>query len=129
MGLEKLLGPPFWAALRARVVPARKLRKFYVMGIPKGLSMSDVEPLGQLRGSLEVLGLHGCESASNPPSGLRRFPESFLGLTNLKKLAFAYYSGIKAIPAGIANLKKLTNSPSPPATFARCRKSWARSRR
>ena len=49
--------------------------------------MGDVEPLGQLRGSLEVLNLDvSMRDYGNPSLGLRRFPESFLGLTNLKSL-------------------------------------------
>ena len=59
LGFEKLVGPPFWASLRGGVVPARKLRTLQVINIKKGLSMSDVEPLVQLRGSLEVLSLCG----------------------------------------------------------------------
>jgi hypothetical protein len=86
-GFGKLLGPPFWAALRARIVGPRKLRKLIVVDVPKGFSASDIEPLVQLRGSLEVLILCGSDCEYGKPSiGLRRFPESFLGLTNLKSL-------------------------------------------
>ena len=105
-GFGKLLGPPFWAALRAYVVPARKLRKLYVLGIPNGLSMSDDEPLLQLRGSLEELGLWGSEYG-NPSIGLHRFPEAFSSLSNLQNLALNNHFRIEAIPAGISNLKKL----------------------
>jgi leucine-rich repeat protein SHOC2 len=76
--------------------------------IPKGFSMSDVEPLVQLRGSLEELSLCGSDDDYGKPSiGLRRFPESFLGLTEVQKLALNYRFRIKAIPAGISNLKEL----------------------
>ena len=77
------------------------------MDIPKGFSTSDVEPLAQLRGSLEVFSLIGFpREYGNPSIGLRRFPESFLGLTNLNKLGLNYHFRIKAIPAGISNLKR-----------------------
>ncbi len=66
-GCEKLLGPPFWTALRARVVPARKLSLLRVTSIPKGVSMSDVEPLGQLRVSLEELILWRSDLVNNEP--------------------------------------------------------------
>ena len=90
--------------------------------------LSDIEPLAQLRGSLEELVLVGPTSDyGNPSIGLRRFPESFLGLTNLQKLSVCFHSRIKAIPAGISNLKNCKSSLSAAATFARCRKSWARS--
>ena len=62
----------------------------------------------QLRGSLEELCL--CDSDldyRNPSIGLPRFPESFLRLTELQKLVLDYHFRIKAIPAGILNLKKL----------------------
>ena len=39
-----------------------------------------------------------------------------------------FHSRIKAIPAGISNLKKLQHLFLPAATFARCPRSWARSR-
>ena len=69
--------------------------------------LSDIEPLAQLRGSLEELVLVGPTSDyGNPSIGLRRFPESFLGLTNLNKLGLNYHFRIKAIPAGISNLKR-----------------------
>jgi hypothetical protein len=107
-GFQKLLAPPFWAALRDSVVPARNLRTICVMDLPKGLSMSDVEPLAQLRGSLEELSLDvSSDNYGNPSIGLRRFSESFLGLTNLKKLELNYHFRIKEIPAGISNLKNL----------------------
>jgi len=78
------------------------------MDIPKGFSTSDVEPLAQLRGSLEVFSLIGFpREYGNPSIGLRRFPESFLGLTNLQTLMLNWHFSIKAIPAGISNLKKL----------------------
>ena len=70
--------------------------------------MSDVEPLGQLRGSLEELSLCGpVREFGKPPIGLPRFPESFLTLTKLQALALVFHFRIKAIPAGISNLKKL----------------------
>ena len=107
-GFEKLVGPPLWAALRPYVVPARKMCGFQVMCISKGLSVSDVEPLVQLRGSLEVLSLWGSVREHRHPSvGLRRFPESFLALTKLQSLILNGHFRIKAIPAGISNLKKL----------------------
>ena len=78
------------------------------MDIPKGFSTSDVEPLAQLRGSLEVFSLIGFpREYGNPSIGLRRFPESFLGLTNLQTLMLNWHFSIKAIPAGISNLKEL----------------------
>jgi len=108
MGFDELLGPPFWAALRARVIPARKLRVLEVDNIPKGFSMSDVEPLVQLRGSLEVLSLVGASlEYGHPAAGLNRFPESFLALTKLRTLVMVWLFKFEAIPAGIANLKKL----------------------
>ena len=106
-GFTKLLGPPFWAVLRARVIPARKLRVLEVVDIPKGFSTSDVEPLVQLRGSLEELFLWGSVSDfGNPSTGLRRFPESFLALTNLQKLSLCFQARIKAIRAGIFESQK-----------------------
>ena len=70
--------------------------------------MSDVEPLVQLRGSLEELSLCGSrDDYGNPSVGLRRFPESFLALTKLQELGLDFHFRIKAIPAGISNLKKL----------------------
>ena len=127
-GFEKLVGTPFWVLLRGYVVRAGKLHKLYVKDITKGFSMSDVEPLVKLRGSLEVLNLDvSMRDYGNPSLGLRRFPESFLGLTNLQKLSVCFHSRIKAIPAGISNLKNCKSSLSAAATFARCRKSWARS--
>ena len=127
-GFEKLVGTPFWVLLRGYVVRAGKLHKLYVKDITKGFSMSDVEPLVKLRGSLEELSLMGSiDDLGNPSIGLRRFPESFLGLTNLQKLSVCFHSRIKAIPAGISNLKNCKSSLSAAATFARCRKSWARS--
>ena len=78
------------------------------MDIPKGFSTSDVEPLAQLRGSLEVFSLIGFpREYGNPSIGLRRFPESFLALTKLQKLVLSYRFRIKTIPSGISNLKKL----------------------
>jgi Leucine-rich repeat (LRR) protein len=107
-GFQELVRPPFWAALRDYVVPARKLRKLRVVDIPKGVSMSDVESSAQLRGSLEELVLRGSPPQDfDPDIGLPRLPESFLTLTNLKKLELIHHFRIKAIPAGISNLKKL----------------------
>jgi len=98
------MGPPFWAALR----DARKLSHLLVDNIPKGLSVSDVEPLAQLRGSLEQLSLCGQSSdCGNPSVGPRRFPESFLGFSKLETLVLKFHFGIKAIPVGLSNLKKL----------------------
>jgi len=107
-GFKELIGPPFWAVLRDRVVPAQKLRILRVLNIPKSFSMSDVESWAQLRGSLEQLGLYGSsDNYGNPSIGLRRFPEAFCTLKNLEKLVLDWHFWIKAIPAGISNLKKL----------------------
>jgi len=92
-GYEALLGPPFWAALRDSVVPARKLRVLDVFDIPKGVSKSVIESMVQLRGSLEHLALWGLDSErdyGNRAVGLRRFPESFLALTKLQTLKLRF---------------------------------------
>ena len=105
---DHLLGPPFWAALRALVVRGGRLRRLQVFDIPKAFSTSDVEPLTQLRGSFEVLVLCGLIGDDNVPLfGLRRFPESLLALTNLTALGLNFLFRIEAIPGGISNLKKL----------------------
>ena len=74
----------FWESLRVPVVPAGRLRPLVVD--EAGVSESEVEPLGQLAGSLEELELNA-EFLDDPEDfegvlpGLPRFPESICDLT------------------------------------------------
>ena len=104
-------GKPFWESLRHSVVPAGRMRSFLVKGIFGEAPESDVEPLGQLAGSLEQLVLSpfyytGVDSCS-PGYELLRFTESFFALTELRRLELIGHSRITAIPAKISSLKKL----------------------
>ena len=56
--LAKLSKEFFWESLRDSIVPAGRLRSFVVKGFLADASESDVEPLGQLAGSLEELELN-----------------------------------------------------------------------
>jgi len=87
------------------------MRSFLVKGIFGEAPESDVEPLGQLAGSLEQLVLSpfyytGVDSCS-PGYELLRFTESFFALTELRRLELIGHSRITAIPAKISSLKKL----------------------
>jgi len=123
-GFEKLLRPPFWVSLRSHVVPSRKLRVLEVLNIPKGLSMSDVEPLTQLRGSLEVFSLWGsCSEYGNPSIGLGTlnlsmnkalgaapddvaFPPELKGMKSLRGLHLTN-CGLRRVPAFVRELSSL----------------------
>ena len=52
-GFGQLCKGPFWKSVRNSVVPAGLLRSLVVLDITSDLSESDLEPLGQLAGSLE----------------------------------------------------------------------------
>ncbi len=87
-GLGQARLKPFWKSLRASVVPAGQLRSFVVRGVDA--SESDVEPLGQLAGSLEELALSAyyinASGSAIHGSRLPRFPEFFCALTELRYL-------------------------------------------
>ena len=107
-GLEELCQKPLWESLRKSVVPARRLRSFIVESIPGEVFEADVEPLGQLAGSLEELGLFTApREGSDTGLGLPRFPESFCALTELRCLEMFGHDRMTAIPAQISSLKKL----------------------
>ena len=105
----ELCQKPSWKSLRASVFPARRLRSFVVRSADA--SESDVEPLGQLAGSLEELALStlhsGDDGSHKQESGLPRFPESFRALTELRHLELVGHARIKAISAKISSLKEL----------------------
>ena len=113
LGKKELAERPFWEALRESVVPAGRLRSLLVPNIKSVVNASDVEPLGQLVGSLEMLVLEstGDPDAPDPDApdgaGLSCFPESVCSLTKLRRLALTSHKRITAIPAGISCLKKL----------------------
>ena len=106
-GLDELDQEPFWKSLRASVAPAGLLRSLVVRGFLADVPESDVEPLGQLAGSLEELVLTVSKSGDGPASQLSCFPESFCDLTELRRLELSSHSRITAIPAKISSLKKL----------------------
>jgi len=103
---------PFWMSLRNSIVPAGRLRSLVVEGIADA-SESDVDPIGQLAGSLEELVLNTRDfgvpeaSAGSGGAGLPRFPESLCGLTELRHLELFGHSQINAISATISSLKNL----------------------
>ena len=108
---DRLLQKPFWDSLRDSVVPAGLLHSLVVMGPFVVASKFDVEPLGQLAGSLEELALStlhsGDDGSHKQESGLPRFPESFRALTELRHLELVGHARIKAISAKISSLKEL----------------------
>jgi len=106
-GLDELDQEPFWKSLRASVAPAGLLRSLVVRGFLADVPESEVEPLGQLAGSLEELVLTVSKSGDGPASQLSCFPESFCDLTELRRLELSSHSRITAIPAKISSLKKL----------------------
>ena len=101
---DRLLQKPFWDSLRDSVVPAGLLHSLVVMGPFVVASKFDVEPLGQLAGSLQELVL---DNVFNYCGGLRRFTESFCALTELRCLEMFGHDRMTAIPAQISSLKKL----------------------
>jgi len=101
---DRLLQKPFWDSLRDSVVPTGLLRSLVVMGPFVVASKLDVEPLGQLAGSLQELVL---DNVFNYCGELRRFPESFCALTELRCLEMFGHDRITAISAQISSLKKL----------------------
>ena len=103
-GLSELLKRPFWEALRDSVVPAGRLRSLAVLEADP--SEPDVEPLGQLAGSLELLSLEAPDSQDRA-HGLPRFPGFVCALTKLRRLVLRGHPRITAVPAGISSLKKL----------------------
>ena len=110
--LDKLCEKPFWESVRASVVRAGRLRSLVVKGPFADASESDLEPLGQLAGSLEELVLCTCSydgvsGSSRPGSRLERFPKSLCALTELRRLALIAHFGVTALPAQISSLKKL----------------------
>ena len=105
-GFSKLLKRPFWKALRDSVVPAGRLRSLVVL--EANPSEADVEPLGQLAGSLEDLVLVVPDSHDRA-QGLPRFPEFVCALTELRRLVLRGHPRLAAVPAGISSLKKLEN--------------------
>ena len=111
---QPFLKRPLWESLRDSVVPAGRLRSLVVRGIASEVSEADVEPLGQLAGSLEYLLLEADESKDRPSSssnrtapGLQRFPESVCSLTSLRRLELINHSQVTALPAGLSSLKNL----------------------
>ena len=102
---------PLWESLRDSFVPAARLRSLVVKRIYVDVSESDVEPLGQLSGTLEELVLDTYfddpEAFEGIEVGLPRFPESLCALTELRRLELVGHHRIKAIPAKISSLKKL----------------------
>jgi hypothetical protein len=107
-----LSAEPFWEFMRRFVVPHGLLRSFSAEGIFGDASESDLEPLGQLAGSLEELlvNLEGASGHKHPRGvkfRLRRFPESICAFTELRRLELVGCCGITAIPAKISSLKKL----------------------
>ena len=131
---EELLGPPFWEALRDSAVLAGKLRSLVVIRSPGFVfSETDIEPLGQLEGSLEELKLNFYLDHDFETSGFAHKPESLFALTNLRYLKLSGNQEIREIPAGISaltNLKELDVSYPPLllAASSRCPRSWERSR-
>ena len=102
----ELYQKPFWKSLRDSVVPDGRLRSFVV--VDAVASESDVEPLGQLAGSLEELVLSTFLLGDDVHrDGLPRFPESFCALTELRRLELVGHARITAISAQISSLKKL----------------------
>jgi len=73
------------------VAPHGRLRSFVVERIRAVVFESDVEPLGQLTGSLEelVLTFSDSEIFVNA-SPLSRLPESFCALTELRRLKLSH---------------------------------------
>ena len=107
---------PFWKEVRDSVAPAGRLRTLVVRGAD--FSESDLEPLGQLAGSLEKLMLRvfnfedprypspGDPGIPRRGIGLPRFPELLCDLTELQVLLLHHHLKIEAIPAKISSLKK-----------------------
>ena len=106
--LYELCQEPFWESLRDSVAPHGRLCSFVVEGIASVVNESDVEPLGQLAGTLEELVL---ETPVGRPidllEGLWRFPEFFCTLTELRRLVLSGHQRMTAVPAAISSLKKL----------------------
>ena len=103
-GLDEQYKKRFWESLRDFVAPAGRLRSLVVE--KAGVSESDVEPLGQLAGSLSELVLN-ISYWGNVEYRLPRFPESLCALTELRRLELKGHEQITAIPAQISSLKKL----------------------
>jgi len=108
---DRLLQKPFWDSLRDSVVPAGLLHSLVVMGPFVVASKFDVEPLGQLAGSLQELVL---DNVFNYCGGLRRFPESFCALTELRCLEMFGHDRMTAISAQLSSLKKARNGQPRP---------------
>ena len=81
----------FWKSVPVSVAPHGRLRSFVVERIRAVVFESDVEPLGQLTGSLEelVLTFSDSEIFVNA-SPLSRLPESFCALTELRRLKLSH---------------------------------------
>ena len=114
-GINDLNQKPLWGSLRDSVVPAGRLRMLVVQNIFTDDFQSDVEALGRLAGSLELLVLaHDldtrCESfraVESGKGGLPRFPEALCALAELRYLEMIGNEKITALPASISSLKKL----------------------
>ena len=111
-GRSEFSEKPFWESLRDSVVPAGRLRSFVFTCIDSAASASDVEPLGQLAGSLEEVVLQTMlfrdrGAVGGQTKGLQRFPESLCALGELRRLAVTGHEKITALPAAISSLKKL----------------------
>jgi len=107
-----LSAEPFWELLLHFVVPRGRLRSFVAEGIIADVSESDLEPLGQLAGSLEELLVNLVDAGGlrQPRGGkfrLRRFSESLCALKEPRRLELVGQCEIKTIPDEISSLKKL----------------------
>ena len=128
-----LSAEPFWESLRHFVVPRGRLRSFVAEGIIADVSESDLEPLGQLAGSLEELLVNLVDAGGlrQPRGGefrSRRFSESLCALKEPRRLELVGQCEIKTIPDELSSLKNSKSSTSAIANFVRCPKSWASSR-
>jgi hypothetical protein len=117
-GFKRSLSRPFWVSLRGAIIPAGKLCSLKVDGLAAdAISESDVEPLAQLSGSLEELVIT-CYSTCFPdgsPTGLPRFPESVLALTELTHLELNGHKRIAPIPRrGFSKPQKSSKSSTSP---------------
>ena len=107
-----LSAEPFWELLLHFVVPRGRLRSFVAEGIIADVSESDLEPLGQLAGSLEELLVNLVDAGGlrQPRGGKfrsRRFSESLCALKEPRRLELVGQCEIKTIPDELSSLKKL----------------------
>ena len=110
-GFEELRKKRFWKSLRDPVVPARQLR-FLVVNDDDGVSESDVEPLGQLAGSLEELVL---KTAFSNYHVVAHFSHFF----SPPALSFQ----LRARPSAFPSLFRAANGLSPPSLASAARRA------